>query len=185
MLSSGPSELPLVQQLPEPITDLAKVLSEARPIEGREQAWVREVIEHPADAAVGLGCEVVLHQLQKHVSALGQQAGQHSSLEGEGHLAKAECRHGALPQLLAEAGRQAQFTGAKAAAAVQHRHLDSHLDQVLDDSLGLRTAARVLLGHTIELIQHLTACLIDEEVSHRPACHLTQQLLLCLQGQAP
>lgn len=52
MLGSGPSEFPLIQQLPEPITDLAKARGEVRPIERREQAQVGEVIKHMADAAV-------------------------------------------------------------------------------------------------------------------------------------
>lgn len=52
MLGSGFSELSLIQQLPEPITDLAKVLSEVRPREGCEQAWAREMIEHSAYGCV-------------------------------------------------------------------------------------------------------------------------------------
>lgn len=60
-LGPGPSELALIQQLPEPIADLGPVLSEVWPIEGREQAGVGEVVEHVADAAMGLGREVVRH----------------------------------------------------------------------------------------------------------------------------
>ena len=146
------SELALVQQLPQPVTDLAQVLGVIGPVEGREQAGVREVIEHVADAAVGLGCEVALHQLQQHVPALGQQAGQHGRLEGEVHLPEAECGHGALSQLLAKAGCQGQLAGVEAAAAVQHGHLDGHLDQVLDNPLGLGPAACVFFGHTVELV---------------------------------
>ena len=52
VLSSGASEPPLVEQLPEPITDLAKVLREVRPVEGSEQVGVRVVIKHVSDAVV-------------------------------------------------------------------------------------------------------------------------------------
>lgn len=52
VLGSGTSELPLIQQLPEPVTDLAQVLSEVRPVEGCQQVRVRVVVKHVPDAVM-------------------------------------------------------------------------------------------------------------------------------------
>lgn len=82
-----------------------------------------------------------------------------------------------LPEVL----HQDQLLVAELVVSIEHSQLHHHLDQVLDDLLGLFSVAGVLLGDAVQLIQHFAACVIDEEVGHTLGGHLAHQLLLRLQ----
>lgn len=88
---------------------------------------------------------------------------------------KDSCR---LPEVL----HQDQLLAVELVVSVEHPQLHHHLDQVLDNLLGLFAVAGVLLGDTVQLIQHFTAGVVDEEVGHALGGHLAHQLLLCLKG---
>jgi len=77
---------------------------------------------------------------------------------------------------------QDQLLAVKLVVSVEHAQLHYHLDQVLDDLLGLFAVAGVLLGDAVQLVQHFAAGVVYEEVGHALGGHLAHQLLLRLEG---
>lgn len=87
---------------------------------------------------------------------------------------------GVLPEVL----HQQQLLAAELIVPVEHAQLHHDLDQVLDDLLGLLAVPGVLFGDAVQLVQHLAAGVVDEQVGHALGGHLAHHLLLRLQGQA-
>lgn len=140
---------------------------------------VKDVI-HPS---VRLGREVTLDDLVEHFSALIQQPGQHVPVKGVLHLVEADHGHGQLVDLLLELLHQRQLVLVELVIPVKNGQLDDCLDEVFDDLLGLLLVLGVLLGHSVELIQHLAARVIDEGSGDGFGHHFPQDLLLRLHGQ--
>ena len=83
-----------------------------------------------------------------------------------------------VPEVL----HQDQLIAVELVVPVEHPQLHHHLDQVLDDLLGLFAVAGVLLGDAVQLVQHFAAGVVNEEVGHALGGHLAHQFLLRLQG---
>lgn len=83
---------------------------------------------------------------------------------------------------LPEVVHQDQLFTVELVVSVEHAQFHHHLDQVLDDLLGLLSVAGVLFGDAVQFVQHLAAGVVDEEAGHALRGHLAHQLLLCLQG---
>lgn len=141
------------------------------------------MIKDVINPSVRLGGEVALDDVMQQLSALVQQPGQHVAVEGVLHLVEADHRHGKLVDLLLELLHQRQLVLVELIVPVEHGQLDDRLDEVLDDPLRLLLVLGVLLGHPVELIQHLTAGVIDQGGGDGFGHHLTQDLLLRLDGQ--
>lgn len=121
--------------------------------------------------------------LVQQLAAVVQEAAHDTPVEGKVDLVEADCSHGQSVHLLAEALDEQKLLTAELAVAVQHAQFDHHLDEVLNYLLRLLAVARVLLGSTVQLIQHVAARVIDKQVGHRLGSHLAHKLLLGLQGQ--
>lgn len=86
--TSWPSYCPVLQHFVESFADLGEVGPEgpAGVVQFGQQLRVGVMVEHVVDAAVGLGGEVGVDQLEEHVPAAGQELLHHLLVEGEVHL---------------------------------------------------------------------------------------------------
>lgn len=141
------------------------------------------MIKDIINPSVRLGGEVALNDVMQQLPALIQQPGQHVAVEGVFHLVEADHRHGKLVDLLLELLHQCQLVLIELIVPVENGQLDDRLDEVLDDPLRLLLVLGVLLGHPVELIQHLAAGVIDQGGGDGFGYHFTQDLLLRLNGQ--
>lgn len=141
------------------------------------------MIEDIINPSVRLGGEVPLNDLVEQLSALVEQPGQHVAVEGVVHLMETDRRHGELVHFLLEFLHQGQLIWVELVVPVQDGQLNDGLDEVLDDLLSLFLVLGVLLGHSVQLIQHFAACVVDQGGGDRFGHHFTQDLLLCLDGQ--
>lgn len=141
------------------------------------------MIKDVINPSVRLGGEVALDDAVQQLSALVEQPGQHIAVEGVLHLVEADHRHGELVNLLLELLHQRQLILVELIVPVENGQLDDRLDEVLDDPLRLLLVLGVLLGHLVELIQHLAAGVIDQGGGDGFGDHFTQDLLLRLDGQ--
>lgn len=153
-----------------------------RPVERRQEVTVGEVIEHVVDSRVALGRQVALDGLVQQLTAIIQNGAHDPPVKGELDLVETDRRHGQSVDFLPEVLHQDQLLAVELVVSVEHSQLHHHLDQVLDDLLGLFAVARVLLGDAVQVVQHLAAGVVDEEVGHALGGHLAHQLLLRLQG---
>lgn len=135
------------------------------------------------DARVRARGQVLLDQGVKQVPALQQELRQDIPVKGVLHLVERHRRHGRLVHLLFEALHCVQLVGAELVVAVQDADLQGDLDHVLDDLVGLLLALGELPARLVELIQDLAARVVGQHVGHHHGRHLTQDLLLGLQGQ--
>lgn len=119
------------------------------------------MIKDIINPSMRLGGEVALNDVVQQLSALIQKPGQHVAVEGVFHLVEADDRHGKLVNLLLELLHQCQLILIELIVPVEDGQLDDCLDEVLDDPLRLLLVLGVLLGHPVELIQHLTAGVIN------------------------
>lgn len=94
------------------------------------------------------------------------------------HTLEKKANECSLPEVL----HQDQLLTVELVVSIEHSQLHHHLDQVLDDLLGLFAVAGILLGDAVQLVQHFAAGVVDEEVGHALGGHLAHQLLLRLQG---
>lgn len=133
--------------------------------------------------SVRLGGQVALNDVMQELPTLVQQPGQHVAVEGVFYLVETDNRHGQLVHLLLELLHQCQLVLIELIVPVENGQLDDRLDEVLDDPLCLLLVLGVLLGHPVQLIQHLTAGVIDQGGGDGFGYHFTQDLLLCLNGQ--
>lgn len=140
------------------------------------------MIKDIINPSVRLGGEVALNDVMQQLPALIQQPGQHVAVEGVFHLVEADHRHGKLVDLLLELLHQCQLVLIELIVPVENGQLDDRLDEVLDDPLRLLLVLGVLLGHPVELIQHLAAGVIDQGGGDGFGYHFTQDLLLRLSG---
>lgn len=178
------SEVPLVEHLVDPVADPLQVsaIDLGGPVQSRQEVTVSKVIEDVVDSRVALGRQVAFDGLVQQFTALVQERAHDAAVEGELDLVEADRRHGQGVDFLPEVVHQHQLLTVELVVSVEHSQLHHHLDQVLDDFLGLFAVAGVLLGHTVQLVQHFTAGVVNEEVGHALRGHLAHQLLLRLQG---
>lgn len=141
------------------------------------------MIKDSVNPSVRLGGEMALNDLMQQLPALVQQPGQHVPVEGVIHLVEADHGHGQLVDLLLELLHQGQLIGIELVVPVENGQLDDRLDEVLDNLLGLLLVLGVLPGHAVQLVQHLAARVVDQGGGDGLGRHLTQDLLLCLNGQ--
>lgn len=100
--------------------------------------------------------------LVQQLTAIIQNGAHDAAVKGELDLVEADRRHGQSVNFLPEVLHQDQLLAVELVVSVEHSQLYHHLDQVLDDLLGLFSIAGVLLGDAVQLVQHLTAGVIDE-----------------------
>lgn len=119
------------------------------------------------NSGVRLGCQVSVDSLMQHVSALVQNVGHDPSVEGEVYLVEADRCHSQGVNLLAEALHNQMLVTIELPVSVEYCKLHNDLNKVLDDLLCFFPVAGVLFGNTVQLVQDLTACVIDEDTCHR------------------
>lgn len=141
------------------------------------------MVKDIVNPSVRLGGQVALNDVMQELSAIVQQPGQHVAVKGVFYLVEADNRHGELVHLLLELLHQCQLVLIELIVPVEDSQLDDRLDEVLDDPLCLLLVLGVLLGHPVELIQHLAAGVVDQGGGDGFGYHFTQDLLLCLNGQ--
>lgn len=88
MRTSSPSYCPFLQHFVESFADLGEVWPEGPTgvVQFGQQLGVGVMVKHVVDAAVGLGGEVGVDQLEEHVPAAGQELLHHLLVKGEVHL---------------------------------------------------------------------------------------------------
>lgn len=141
------------------------------------------MVKDIVNPSVRLGGEVALDDVMQQLSAFVQQPGQHIAVKGVFYLMEADHCHGKLVNLLLKLLHQRQLILIELIVPVEDGQLDDGLDEVLDDPLCLLLVLRVLLGHPVELIQHLAAGVIDQGGGNGFRYHFTQDLLLRLNSQ--
>ncbi len=154
-----------------------------RSVQRREELAIGEMIEDVVDTAVRFCRQVPVDGLVQQFAAIVEQVAHDAAVEGEVDLVEADGRHRKRVYLLPEALDQRKLLVVELAIAVEDAQLDHHLNEVLDDLLGLLAVARVLFGHPVQLVQYLAAGVVYEEVGHSLGRHLAHELLLGLQGQ--
>ncbi len=142
------------------------------------------MIEDVVDSAVRFRRQVPVDGLVQQFAAIVEQVAHDTAVEGEVDLVEADSRHSKCVHLFPESLDERKLLVVELAVAVEDAQLDHHLNEVLDDLLGLLAVACVLFGHPVQLIQYLAAGVVYEEVGHSLGRHLAHELLLGLQGQA-
>lgn len=119
------------------------------------------MIEDIINPSVRLGSEVTLNDLVQQLSALVEQPGQHVAVKGVVHLMETDRCHGKLVHFLLKFLHQGQLILIKLVVPVKDGQLNDGFDEVFDDFLSLFFVLGVFLGHSVQLIQHFTACIVD------------------------
>lgn len=142
------------------------------PVESGQEVTVGKVIEDMVDSRVALGCQVAFDGLVQQFTAIIQNGAHDAAVKGELDLVETDRRHGQSVDFLPEVLHQDELFCVELVVSVEHPQFHHHLDQVLDDLLGLFAVAGVLLGDTVQLVQHFAAGVVDKETGHMLGGHL-------------
>ena len=152
-------------------------------VESGKEFCISKVVEDMVYASMGSGRQVSLYQFMYQVLALMQKLREHIRIKGVLYFVEADHSHSSLVQFLAKFLYNHDLLLTELFVPVEDTNFDGHLDCILHDLVGLLLVVGVFFCDFVQLIEDLTASIINQHVGHSFAGYLAQDLLLGLKGE--